>query len=86
MSEQKPIRSSGTALNESWHAVLINVSSWHKLSFLKSTGFSSLISTVGLEAHDGGAWSLLPFRVHDKEQGHRARPGTSTFTFMPNKS
>lgn len=51
----RPIKSSGTALNELWPRVLINVSRWHKMSLLKSTGFSFLISNMGLGAHDGGA-------------------------------
>lgn len=55
----KPIKSSGTVLNKLWHGVLINVSRWHKMSLLKSTGFSFLISNVGFGARDSGVWPLL---------------------------
>ena len=54
-----PIRSGGTALYKLRHGVLINVSCRHKMSLLKSAGFSFLISNVGLGAHDGGALPLL---------------------------
>lgn len=55
----RPIKSSGIALNELWHRVLINMSCRHKMNLLKSTGFSFLISSVGLGAQDGGALPLL---------------------------
>lgn len=55
----RPIKSSGTALNELWHGELINMSFGHKMNLLKSTGFSFPISNVGLGAQDGGASPLL---------------------------
>ena len=88
----RPISSGGTALNELWHGVLINVSCQHNMSLLKSTGFSLLTSYVGLEAHVGGASPLLtPGKRHSLQglyqgQRHCARPSTSSFIFMPNKS
>lgn len=58
----RPIKSGGIALNELWRGVLINVSCWHKMSLLKSTGFSFLISNVGLGAHDGAPTLLTQIR------------------------
>lgn len=55
----KPIKSRGTALNELWHGVLINVSCRHKMGLRKSSGFSFVMSNVGLGVHDGGALPLL---------------------------
>lgn len=80
----RPIKSSGTALNELWHGVLINMSCRHKMNLLKSTGISFLISNVGPGSQDGGALPLefrvrcILFRVYHKGKGHCAWPGTST--------